>query len=74
MNGWQCEYPGCPYKCVGVNGAMGLRAIGWYFVPGLTNNCFCPYHHPKGMDQAIKDGREIQTEIYKKFDIENPYA
>lgn len=78
MNGWQCEHPGCPYKCIGVNGAMGLRAIGWFFIPGKSVNeplqLFCPYHHPGGYDKAIQESKDINKFIYEKFDIENPYT
>jgi hypothetical protein len=31
---------------VGTGGAIGLRAIGWYFVPGWRNICYCPRHRP----------------------------
>jgi len=37
-----------------------LRAIGWYFVPGWDNNCFCPKHRPdpatKPVGEAADDG------------------
>lgn len=46
MNVWTCDKPGCESRCVGTGGAIGLRAIGWYFVPGWRDNCFCPHHRP----------------------------
>ena len=46
MNVWECEHPKCGRKCIGTGGAVGLRAIGWWFVPGLKNNIFCPAHRP----------------------------
>jgi hypothetical protein len=44
MNLWECEAPGCDSKCVGAGGAIGLRAIGWFFVP--LGGLFCPHHRP----------------------------
>lgn len=46
MNRWDCDKAGCKASCVGTGGAIGLRAIGWYFVPGFRHNCFCPMHRP----------------------------
>ena len=46
MNVWECDAKDCDSKCIGVGGAIGLRAIGWYFVPGWRDNCFCPRHRP----------------------------
>ena len=46
MNIWRCDFPGCDRSCVGTGGAVGLRAIGWWFVRGFQNNCFCPAHRP----------------------------
>jgi hypothetical protein len=46
MNKWECDYAGCGNSCVGTGGAVGLRAIGWWFVRGMSNNCFCPAHRP----------------------------
>jgi hypothetical protein len=51
VNRWDCDEPGCKSSCVGTGGAIGLRAIGWYFVPGMRNNCYCPRHRP---DRASK--------------------
>lgn len=42
LDQWDCEHPGCESSAVGVGGALGLRAIGWYFVPGPI--IFCPLH------------------------------
>ena len=44
MNKWECEHPGCTSAAVGVGGAVGLRAIGWWFELGPT--LFCPVHRP----------------------------
>lgn len=44
MNLWECDFPGCKSKSVGVGGAIGLRAIGWYFKIG--KGLFCPNHIP----------------------------
>lgn len=30
VNKWNCAHPGCTYHCVGMGGAVGLRAIGWF--------------------------------------------
>lgn len=48
MNLWQCDKPGCKSTAVGNGGAIGLRAIGWWFVPGFYRNCYCPAHRPDG--------------------------
>lgn len=42
LNKWECEHPGCTNVAIGVGGAVGLLAIGWYFVPGPT--ILCPAH------------------------------
>jgi hypothetical protein len=60
MNLWECCEPGCPRKCVGCGGAIGLRAIGWYFVPGWGSNLFCPRHRP--------DGSTLRTELHGSQD------
>jgi len=44
MNLWECEEPGCDATAVGEGGAVGLRAIGWYFQPGPV--ILCPRHRP----------------------------
>lgn len=44
MNRWDCELHGCDVSAVGTGGAIGLRAIGWYFVPG--GRLLCPAHRP----------------------------
>lgn len=30
MNRWKCQAAGCQSVCMGVGGAVGLRALGWY--------------------------------------------
>ena len=44
MNIWNCDHPGCTAEARGVGGAIGLRAIGWYFRRGPV--LFCPRHRP----------------------------
>jgi hypothetical protein len=44
MNRWQCDHPGCDRECVGVGGAIGLRAIGWWFT--YAGPVYCPQHRP----------------------------
>jgi hypothetical protein len=44
MNQWICGRAGCGTQAHGTGGALGLRAIGWYFEPG--NPPFCPAHWP----------------------------
>lgn len=47
MNKWECQGPDCTNSIVGVGGAMGLRAIGWYVVTGPV--IFCPVCRPDPM-------------------------
>lgn len=57
MNRWDCGHPGCGQSVVGVGGAIGLRAIGWWFMPGPV--LFCPLHRPDAATCPInKAGRE----------------
>ncbi len=49
MNIWECEHPGCPVKAVGMGGAAGLNAIGWYFQRG--SKILCPLHRPDPVDR-----------------------
>lgn len=44
MNRWTCDRPDCQTVAVGVGGAVGLRAIGWFFESGPR--LFCPAHRP----------------------------
>jgi hypothetical protein len=44
MNVWECSQPGCTVKALGCGGAIGLRAVGWHFLPG--GRIFCPQHRP----------------------------
>jgi hypothetical protein len=41
---WKCDEPGCKSTAVGSGGAVGLRAVGWYFLPGPFLRC--PNHRP----------------------------
>ncbi len=53
MNLWECDEPGCNRAAVGTGGAVGLRAIGWYFRVGPT--LFCPWHRPDKIP-CVEDG------------------
>jgi hypothetical protein len=44
MSKWECGHHGCDVTAVGSGGAVGLRAIGWWFEPGP--HLFCPAHRP----------------------------
>jgi hypothetical protein len=55
MNLWKCDWQGCSRTCVGTGGAIGLRAIGWYFVPGFRDSCFCPAHRPDPVECLESD-------------------
>ena len=48
MNKWECEHPGCKEIAIGTGAAFGLRAIGWFFRPGLGQrfSLLCPAHRP----------------------------
>lgn len=46
LNLWECEHPGCDVKAVGTGGAIGLRAIGWWFE--RHKRILCPVHRPDG--------------------------
>lgn len=48
MNQWNCDFEGCNSVAVGVGGAIGLRAIGWWFERGRirSGRLFCPTHRP----------------------------
>ncbi len=46
MNLWKCQHPECTHTAVGCGGAVGLRAIGWYFRLGPV--ILCPQHRPDG--------------------------
>lgn len=54
MNLWECDMRtlGCTSTAKGTGGAIGLRAIGWWFVPGPgpllggEPRLLCPDHRP----------------------------
>lgn len=54
MSVWECEHPGCKSQAVGCGGAIGLRAIGWYFQLGPV--ILCPNHRPDPMPCEDKYG------------------
>jgi hypothetical protein len=51
MNKWECHKTGCTMTANGVGGAIGLRAIGWYWKAGNSplyeSELYCPIHWPK---------------------------
>lgn len=64
MNYWECDQSGCQSKSHGIGGAIGLRAIGWYFKKGegITRPpiIFCPQHSPLRATQ-YKEVEKIQN-------------
>lgn len=56
MNLWECEHPGCKNTAIGTGGAIGLTAIGWYFIPGPV--ILCPAHRPDGIRCTDPDGTD----------------
>ena len=58
MNKWECQHKGCRNSCVGVGGAIGLRAIGWYFELGPV--ILCPAHRPDGING---NGKYLECKI-----------
>lgn len=56
MNKWECTHPDCDVTAVGAGGAIGLRAIGWWFEPGPL--LFCPAHRPDPVPCHQKDNRD----------------
>lgn len=51
MNLWECCHSGCHTTATGKGGAVGLRAIGWYFEPGYD-----PNPEGLGLGRLIRDG------------------
>lgn len=54
MNLWECDYRypdgiRCRSKAIGCGGAIGLRAIGWWFKRGTMGppDLLCPDHRPE---------------------------
>lgn len=50
MNKWECNFPGCDVIAIGSGGAVGLRAIGWFFQLGSLRPLraaviLCPAHN-----------------------------
>jgi len=90
MNEWQCDYAGCRNKVVGLGGAIGLRAIGWYFAPGPSLRC--PLHRPDPApctDEATeaeqrpeacpmcsgdRDAQRWQSEMNRAYGLDGPTA
>lgn len=88
MNEWQCQYAGCRNKVVGLGGAIGLRAIGWYFAPGPSLRC--PLHRPDpapcadeateaeqrpeacSMCSGERDARRWQSEMNHAYGFDGP--
>jgi hypothetical protein len=67
MNLWECAHPDCKSTAVGAGGAIGLRAIGWYFRPGSSladNFLFCPAHRPDPIpccDKYTPDDEKLES-------------
>lgn len=53
LNKWECEELGCDATAVGTGGAIGLRAVGWHFIPGAPLKC--PAHRPDGSEKRIPE-------------------
>lgn len=87
MNLWQCKHAGCKSTAVGTGGAIGLRAIGWWFLPG--QDILCPNHRPDPIDgdgryldctrkncsqcKATEEAESWQAKIYRKFGLNRSY-
>jgi len=54
MNKWECATPECKSVAIGVGGAVGLRAVGWFFEVG--KGLFCPAHRP---DPTLERARDV---------------
>lgn len=64
MNLWECDEPGCTAKAVGMGGAIGLRAIGWFFQKGPR--LFCPIHRPDGTKKRNPDWKGTSVRCKKR--------
>lgn len=58
---WRCDQIECTRTCTGAGGAVGLRAIGWYFQPGDETagdhpQLYCPEHRPDPIDCKQRPG------------------
>ncbi|MAT84097.1 MAG: hypothetical protein CMD39_07380 [Gammaproteobacteria bacterium] len=64
LNLWECEHRGCTAAAAGTGGAVGLRAIGWYFRRGSGGSgptILCPNHRPDASPpQARCQALELQ--------------
>jgi hypothetical protein len=58
MNLWECSHPGCTSKAVGSGSAIGLVAVGWYFVPG--GDLYCPAHRP---DPQVEENPRYRCDV-----------
>jgi len=54
MNKWECSALGCDSFAVGFGGALGLRAVGWFFEVGKP--LLCPLHRPDPTMERASDG------------------
>lgn len=64
MNQWDCDFRDCKSSAVGVGGAAGLHAIGWWFEPGPMIRC--PAHWPESerrpcTDPYTPDGEKLES-------------
>lgn len=66
MNIWDCIAPRCTSSAVGVGGAAGLQAVGWYYRIGTGGNgpeIRCPAHHPEGIHAAENNAHAYQEKL-----------
>lgn len=65
MNKWECEKQRCPAIAIGVGGARGLRAVGWFVSHRLGGGplLLCPAHHPDGLRHAEEQAHRHQGDI-----------
>lgn len=70
MNLWECDRPGCTSRAVGVGGAVGLTAVGWYFRPGPV--LFCPAHRPDGIPGKYHDCGHDPCPTCRAYEVAGP--
>ncbi len=84
MNYWECDYrdPGhgarCNSKAMGLGGAIGLVAIGWYFDRHNLNEMgtgilLCPAHRPDKIPCKLVDSKLNELCSYCKAEAKANY-
>lgn len=67
MNIWECLFPECGLTVAGLGGAIGLRAIGWYYRKGAGFSgptIMCPRHRADmDLSEAEDNAKAIQRTI-----------